>query len=78
VGNNFRDVIFGDQREYLVKFYAPWCGHCKKIAPDYLAAAKALASNPNIVLAEFDGSLNEVEGVEISGYPTILWYSIDK
>lgn len=77
VGKNYQ-TIFQDEREYLVKIYAPWCGHCKTIAPHFVEAAKALSSNPNIVLAEFDGTLNEVEGVEISGYPTILWYPKDK
>jgi len=78
VGSTYRAIIFGDEREYLVKIYAPWCGHCKSIAPHFVEAATALKSNPNIVLADFDGTLNEVEGVEISGYPTILWYSKDK
>lgn len=78
VGKNFKPLVFGDDKEYLVKIYAPWCGHCKTIAPEYEAAAEALASNPNIVLAELDGTLNEVEGLDISGYPTLLWYGKDK
>jgi protein disulfide isomerase len=78
VGKNYRDVVFGDDKEFLVKFYAPWCGHCKTIAPEFVAAAEAIASNPNIVLAELDGTLNEVEGVDISGFPTIFWYPKDK
>lgn len=78
VGSTYKDLVLGDDKEYLVKIYAPWCGHCKSIAPHFEAAAASLASNPNIVLADFDGTLNEVEGVEISGYPTILWYGKDK
>ncbi len=55
--------MLGDEREFLVKIYAPWCGHCKTIAPHFVAAAEEIANNPNIVLAEFDGTLNEAEGV---------------
>ena len=61
VGKNFRDVILDSEKEVLLKVYAPWCGHCKKIAPEFEAAAAALSSNPNVVLADFDGTLNEVE-----------------
>lgn len=62
----------------LLKVYAPWCGHCKKIAPEFEAAAEALAHNKNIILADFDGTLNEVESIQIKGYPTIFWYGKDK
>lgn len=78
VGSTYKDLVFGDDKEYLIKIYAPWCGHCKTIAPHFEEAAASLAHNPNIVLADFDGTLNEVEGLEIKGYPTILWYGKDK
>jgi thiol-disulfide isomerase/thioredoxin len=78
VGKNYREVINGDDKEYLVKIYAPWCTHCKTIAPHFVAAAEALRGNPNIVLAEFDGTLNEVDGLNTEGYPTVYFYGRDK
>lgn len=56
---------------WLVEFYAPWCGHCKNLAPEYEKAAKGLKGIANI--AAIDAS-NEKINVPIQGYPTIKLY----
>lgn len=56
---------------WLVEFYAPWCGHCKNLAPEYEKAAKALKGIANI--AAVDATKEQVD-VQIQGYPTLKFY----
>ena len=78
VGKSWKDWVLDSDKEVLVKFYAPWCGHCKSLAPHYEEAAKRIASNPNIVLVKVDSTENEVPGVNIEGFPTLKFFRKDK
>jgi len=61
----------------LVDFYAPWCGQCKKLAPEYEAANKILeAMEPPRTIAKVDVTENPVleKAFGIKSYPTLIWF----
>jgi protein disulfide-isomerase A6 len=74
--SNFDSIVLDSSKDVLVEFYAPWCGHCKRLAPDYEKLAQAFASEPNVVIAKIDADSHKVQGSKygVSGFPTIKWF----
>merc|ERR1711863_146287 len=71
VSSNFAPVAMAEGKDVFVEFYAPWCGHCKKLAPIWDELAEKFEDNEKVVIAKLDATSNEVENVKIRGFPTL-------
>jgi protein disulfide-isomerase A1 len=76
VAKSYNDIVLDDTKDVLIEFYAPWCGHCKALAPKYEELGALYAKSEfkdKVVIAKVDATLNDVPD-EIQGFPTIKLY----
>ncbi|KAK1319117.1 hypothetical protein QJS10_CPB04g00946 [Acorus calamus] len=73
---SFNDVVLDETKDVLVEFYAPWCGHCKSLAPVYEKVATAYKLEEDVVIANLDADKykNLAEKYGVSGYPTLKFF----
>ncbi|WPT13493.1 Protein disulfide-isomerase like 2-2 [Picochlorum sp. SENEW3] len=64
------------QGVWMVEFYAPWCGHCQQLKPEYVKLAKALSGVVKVGAVNADEHGELAQRYQIKGFPTIkLMYS---
>jgi protein disulfide-isomerase-like protein len=81
--DNFEAQAMNGKTDMLLKFYAPWCGHCKELAPTWEKLAEKLKVEERITIAKVDASKNGINHpklkVEDFGFPTIVYFPmVDK
>lgn len=77
VATTFKELVLDNTNaDVLVEFYAPWCGHCKALAPTYekLGELYTGADAKKVIIAKIDATANDVPE-KIQGFPTIKLYT---
>ena len=74
---NFESVVLTSKKHVLVEFYAPWCGHCKSLAPKYEQLASVFAGDKEVIIAKVDATEEQGLGTKygVSGYPTLKFFA---
>jgi protein disulfide-isomerase-like protein len=75
--DDFETTIEG--KSAFVKFFAPWCGHCKRMAPDWESLTNDHAGD-DVVIGSVDCTIHrELCGkYNVRGYPTVLYWNADE
>lgn len=76
--SNFDKLVLQSDDVWLVEFFAPWCGHCKNLEPQWAKAAKELKGK--VKLGALDATVHAAKAQEygVRGYPTIKFFPAGK
>merc|ERR1712048_1391535 len=74
VAKNFDELVTKSEKDVLVEFYAPWCGHCKKLTPIYDELGEAM-KDENVEIVKMDATANDVPPqFDVRGFPTLFGF----
>ncbi|KAJ6794874.1 protein disulfide isomerase 8 precursor [Iris pallida] len=76
--SNFDELILKSKELWIVEFFAPWCGHCKKLAPEWKRASNNLKGKVKLGHVDCDAEKSLMSRYNVQGFPTILVFGADK
>ncbi|GMH11009.1 hypothetical protein Nepgr_012850 [Nepenthes gracilis] len=76
--HNFDELVLKSKELWVVEFFAPWCGHCKKLAPEWKKAANNLKGKVKLGHVNCDEEKSLMSRFSVQGFPTILVFGADK
>lgn len=75
---NFEFKVLRHPKPVVVDVWADWCGPCKALAPNFLAASKALEGKAKFVKLDADKNQKLVKRYKVMGIPTLLFFKHGK
>eukprot|EP00055_Hartaetosiga_balthica_P005297 m.15350 g.15350 ORF g.15350 m.15350 type:complete len:454 (-) comp4461_c0_seq1:22-1383(-) len=75
--SSFKDMLKSDD-VWLVEFYAPWCGHCQQLAPQWSKAASALKGVVKMGAVDMTQHQSLGSPYNVQGFPTIKIFGANK
>jgi len=75
---NFDAEVLQSADHWLVEFFAPWCGHCKALAPEWTKAATQLKGTVRVGAVDCDVHKALCGKYDVKGFPTIKHFGEDK
>lgn len=76
--SNFHKEVTNSKDIWLIEFYAPWCGHCQRLTPEWEKTATALKGIFKIGAIDADSEKQLGAQFGIQGFPTIKFFGADK
>lgn len=75
VGKNFDQLVTKSDKDIFIEFYAPWCGHCKALAPTWDELGNKLKNEPGVDIVKLDATANDHPDLfTVHGFPTLYWF----
>jgi protein disulfide-isomerase-like protein len=73
--DNFRRLVLDSSETWLVEFYAPWCGHCRSLAPNWEKAARRLNGLVRVGAVDCEQNRALAQEYNIQAFPTIKLFT---
>ena len=86
-GAQFNELVFNEGKSvstngngWFVKFYAPWCGHCKKLAPTWEQLSEDFGDKINVAKVDCTSEANKqlCKDYDIKGFPTLIYFPAEE